>query len=288
MHVPMVLMYHAIAEPCSALEASYTTPEAEFAQQMAWLAQWGYTGIDVATLERSVREGRQLPERSVVITFDDGYTCLHDVAWPILERHGFGATVFLIAGKLGGVNDHDADHGLVPRRILDHAQVRSLVARGLDIGSHTTTHPDLLALDAAALEREIGGSRRLLREAFGVPVDAFAYPRGRFDRGVRDAVEAAGYRWAFSTIAGRNTGLEDPLLVRRAQLGSGHDRAEFETKVRHGDLRLKLARAALGRRVRAMRARLRGEDPMDSMVASGSPMRARGVAPAPQDDRSPS
>ncbi len=288
MHVPMVLMYHAIAEPCSALEAGYTTPAHEFAQQMAWLAEWGYVGIDVATLERNRREGRPLPERSVVITFDDGYTCLHDVAWPILERHGFGATVFMIADKLGGTNDHDADHGLVPRRLLDADQIRSLLARGLDLGSHTATHPDLLALDASALEREIAGSRRMLRETFGVPVDAFAYPRGRFDRQVRDAVAAAGYRWAFSTIAGRNADLDDPLLVRRAQLGSGHDRAEFEAKVRHGDRPLRLARAALGRRVRSLRARLRGEDPMDSMVSHGQPAPARAAAPASFNDTSPS
>ena len=270
--VPMVLMYHAIAEPASAHEAGYTTPPAEFARQMAWLAEWGYVGIDVATLARCRAGGAPLPARAVVITFDDGFACLRDAAWPVLRRHGFGATVFLIAGKLGRSNDHDADVGVPERPLLGVDAIRAMVADGLDLGSHTLTHPDLTTLDDAALEREVAGSRALLRETFGVPVDAFAYPRGRFDRRVRDAVRAAGYRWAFSTIAGRNAGLDDPLLVRRAQLGAGHGRAEFSAKLRLGDRPLRLARAALGRGLRAARARLAGHDPLSTMV---SPMPAR-------------
>ena len=189
-NVPMVLMYHGIADVAEDPNLLCVTP-ARFAEQMAWLHGRGLRGVGVGTLVEAMRAGRQ---RGLVgITFDDGYLSVLDAALPVLLRHGFTASMFIISDRIGGSNDWDEG----PQwPLLSADQVRELAAAGMEIGSHSATHPRLAGVDAGLLAAEVKDSRARLAELVGNPIHGFAYPYGSMDAAARGAVRDAGYGYA--------------------------------------------------------------------------------------------
>lgn len=188
--VPMILMYHGVADVAEDPNQLCVTPS-RFAAQMAALQRLGLRGVAIGTLVDAMRAGRQ---RGLVgITFDDGYVNVLEAALPELKCRGFTASVFIISGRLGGTNDWD-DGPSWP--LLSASQVGELAAAGMEIGSHSTTHLRLAGLPASQLEAEVGGSRSSLGELVGAPVRGFAYPYGSMDAAARRAVRDAGYDYA--------------------------------------------------------------------------------------------
>lgn len=188
--VPMILMYHGVADVAEDPNQLCVTPS-RFAAQMAALQRLGLRGVAIGTLVDAMRAGRQ---RGLVgITFDDGYVNVLEAALPELKCRGFTASVFIISGRLGGTNDWD-DGPSWP--LLSASQVGELAAAGMEIGSHSTTHLRLASLPASQLEAEVGGSRSSLGELVGAPVRGFAYPYGSMDAAARRAVRDAGYDYA--------------------------------------------------------------------------------------------
>jgi peptidoglycan/xylan/chitin deacetylase (PgdA/CDA1 family) len=189
-NVPMILMYHGIADVAEDPNLLCVTP-GRFAEQMAWLHRRGLRGVGVGTLVEAMRAGRQ---RGLVgITFDDGYVSVLDAALPVLLRHGFTASMFIISERIGGSNDWDEG----PQwPLLSADQVGELAAAGMEIGSHSATHPRLAGLDARLLAAEIKESRARLAELVGSPIRGFAYPYGSMDAAARGAVRDAGYDYA--------------------------------------------------------------------------------------------
>jgi peptidoglycan/xylan/chitin deacetylase (PgdA/CDA1 family) len=188
--IPMILMYHAVAEARDDPN-QLTVPPGVFAAQMRWLARRRLCGVSMATLADAMRTGRH--GRMVGITFDDGYLSVLESALPELQQHGFGATAFIVAGRLGCTNEWDTG----PRwRLLDGDGVRALAAAGIEIGSHSATHSRLAGASDGQLAAEISGSRSTLRDLTGTEVSGFAYPYGSMDAAVRAAVRTAGYDYA--------------------------------------------------------------------------------------------
>ena len=188
--VPMILMYHGVADVAEDPNQLCVTPS-RFAAQMAALQRLGLRGVAIGTLVDAMRAGRQ---RGLVgITFDDGYVNVLEAALPELKCRGFTASVFIISGRLGGTNDWD---GGPSWPLLSASQVGELAAAGMEIGSHSTTHLRLAGLPASQLEAEVGGSRSSLGELVGAPVRGFAYPYGSMDAAARRAVRDAGYDYA--------------------------------------------------------------------------------------------
>jgi peptidoglycan/xylan/chitin deacetylase (PgdA/CDA1 family) len=186
-NVPMILMYHGIADVAEDPNQLCVTPD-RFAEQMAWLHRRGRRGVGVGTLVEAMRAGRQ---RGLVgITFDDGYVSVLDAALPVLRRHGFTASMFIISDRIGGSNDWD-EGPVWPLMSAD--QVGELAAAGMEIGSHSATHPRLTGLDAGLLAAEVADSRARLAEIVRDPIRGFAYPYGSMDAAARGAVRAAGY-----------------------------------------------------------------------------------------------
>lgn len=198
-----ILMYHVISDPPPGAPYPdlYVTAD-EFADQMEALKAAGYTAVTLQELWDGWQDGGPLPRRPVVLTFDDGYRSHMVNALPVLQRLGWPGVLFLELKNL------KPDWG------LREAQVRKLIAAGWEIDSHTIDHPDLTTIDAARLEREVGESRRQLRAKFGVPVNFFCYPAGRYDETVIAAVERAGYL-AATTV---NPGLAQPDEAGRFEL----------------------------------------------------------------------
>ncbi|MDX2547280.1 polysaccharide deacetylase family protein [Streptomyces sp. WI04-05B] len=218
-----ILMYHSVAtEPNDATRTLSVTPEA-FAEQLAWLAERGFTPLDTAELAASWRSGRPLPARPVLITFDDGYEGVHRHALPVLAKHGFPATLFVSTGWLKG--PYDTGGGL--DTMLDWDQVRELAGSGVEMGGHSHTHPQLDQLDDDALRFELTRCRDLVADQLGAVPASFAYPYGYSSRRVRAAVRAAGFAQALAVGNGLARREQGPYALRRVTVRRSTGIEEF-------------------------------------------------------------
>ncbi|HEY9370912.1 polysaccharide deacetylase family protein [Streptomyces sp.] len=240
-----ILMYHAVGpSPSPATRRLSVSPEA-FGEQMEVLAGRGFTPLTTAGLGAAWREGRGLPPRPVLITFDDGYEGVHRYALPVLAKYGFAATVFVTTGWLRG----PYDEGGALDTMLDWGQVRELAAAGTEIGGHAHTHPQLDQLDDHRVWSETVRCKEIVAEELGAAPVSFAYPYGYSSRRVRDTVRGAGFAQALAvgnTAARRRQG---PYALERLTVRRSTRIEEFERLV---ELR------ALGRTFAADRALTKG------------------------------
>ncbi|MBV2356210.1 polysaccharide deacetylase family protein [Streptomyces sp. J2-1] len=223
-----VLMYHAVsATPAPATRALSVSPDA-FAEQVAKIAELDMTPLTTAELAAHWRDGRPLPDRPVLITFDDGYEGVHRHALPVLAEHAFPATLFVSTGWLKGARTT----GGAPDAMLDWAQVRELAGARVEIGGHSHSHPQLDQLDDTALHAELARSTEIIAAELGAPPVSFAYPYGYSSRRVRRAVRAAGYAQALAVgnaLARRRQG---PYALRRVTVRRATGAGEFERLLR--------------------------------------------------------
>jgi peptidoglycan/xylan/chitin deacetylase (PgdA/CDA1 family) len=219
-----VLMYHAFG----AREEGdrYVISRRALSRQLRLLRLLGYRGVDFADITRCLRERRLPPRRAVAITIDDGYRDNLEVAAPVLRRHGFPATVFLVSGKLGGVNDWTTEGALADRPLLTPEQVDELRKHDIAIGAHTRHHPELPEQPDGDVRREIGGSREDLRPRFG-DIATFAYPFGLFDERAVAAADLAGFEGACTVEPRLVSLLDDPLRVPRVEVRAGESLLRF-------------------------------------------------------------
>ncbi len=227
-----ILMYHQVGRPLEEAEfcRDCVSPE-RFATQMRAIVAAGYKVIPLASYVRDLDEGPpEAPGRCVALTFDDGYRDQFVSAYPVLRRHRLPATLFLVAGSIGGeiplphLSLEDAD---VPERgatagwrPLSWEQVGRMAGDGLDVGSHALSHRSLGRLSLEEAEIEVRRSREILERRLGIRIDLFAYPFGSeaygdFDGRIQAVLRAAGYRAACTTVIGRNGRGSDRLALRR-------------------------------------------------------------------------
>lgn len=206
--VPWIAMYHSVGD-CSDDPYRVTVTPERLDRQLTWLRRRGLRGVSMAALLAE-------PTRTdlVGLTFDDGYADFLDHALPVLREHDFGATLFVLPGRLGGDNAWDP---LGPRKALLTADgIRQAAEAGVEIGSHGLTHVDLTEADDLRLKSETVESRAVLEELTGAPVAGFCYPYGTVDQRAVDAVRDAGYTYACAIDPGPLTG---PLALPRLHIG---------------------------------------------------------------------
>ncbi|MFP3990281.1 polysaccharide deacetylase family protein [Streptomyces sp. E11-3] len=204
-------MYHAVARtPALATRDLSVSPDA-FSEQMAVLAERGFTPLTTRGLAAAWRGHGQLPSRPVLITFDDGYQGVHGHALEALVQHGFPATLFVSTGWLRG----SYDTGGAPDTMLDWPQVRALADAGVEIGGHSHTHPQLDQLDDEALWFELLRCREIIADELGERPVSFAYPYGYSSRRVRRTVHDAGFRQALAVGNGLARRCQGPYALRR-------------------------------------------------------------------------
>lgn len=191
---PRIFMYHAITHLADDPNMLCTSPE-RFEAQMLYLERRNLRGVSARELHRAMEAG---DTRGLVgLTFDDAYEDFLHTAMPILERLGFSATVFVVGGALGGENDWKHMYEPRPRMTLLGAEgLREVSERGMEVGSHSMTHPRLAGLEPDLLHREVNESRRILGEVLGEVVEGFCYPYGSSDDAAVRAVREAGYAYA--------------------------------------------------------------------------------------------
>jgi peptidoglycan/xylan/chitin deacetylase (PgdA/CDA1 family) len=215
----VVLMYHKVND---VLGNSVTVPVSLFDEQLAQLGELGYNPVPLEQVLAYYRHGGTLPERAVLITFDDGYLDNLENAAPVLRRHGYPAVLFVPVGYLAESRPlpHDeylAAHGIL-NRTLDWEQLRELEEAGIRIESHGIGHRPLADLELDEATREVTLSKLRLEERLGRPVQAFAYVKGSeaHYRPVHlSLLRQAGYELAFTSISGGNGPRSDPLQLHR-------------------------------------------------------------------------
>ncbi|MGY1635541.1 polysaccharide deacetylase family protein [Geodermatophilus sp. SYSU D00742] len=188
-----VLMYHAVAADPNRATRRLSVHPRMFEAQLDCLGERGFTPMTFSALGVALRDGDELPERPVVLTFDDGYADFHREALPRLVARGWPATVFVTTGWLADAEDRA---GRPLDDMLSWGQLAELAAAGIEIGAHSHSHPQLDQLPAAALATELRDSRAHLEDRLGRRVATLAYPFGYSSRRVRRDVAAAGYDFA--------------------------------------------------------------------------------------------
>jgi peptidoglycan/xylan/chitin deacetylase (PgdA/CDA1 family) len=244
-----ILFYHRVAEAGDPLAIA----PRRFAEQMDELRAQGCRVLDVVAALDALHRGESADQQIVALSFDDGYSDVAANAAPILERHGFRATVFVCPAVVDGTAAYTWYHEQPP--VLDWNEIVALDGSPLTFEAHTLTHPDLTALDAAAAEREIAGSKVQLEARLGRPVRAFCYPAGLYGARERALVERAGFELATTCEPGANTPATDPLALHRTAIDRHDSVADFRAKVAGGHDRPSLLRAGYRRARRARRAR---------------------------------
>jgi peptidoglycan/xylan/chitin deacetylase (PgdA/CDA1 family) len=189
--VPM-LMYHVVADPPAgaSLRELYVDPQT-FNDQMEALHKQGYAGVSLNQVYNAWFKGGELPQKPVVISFDDGYRGQYLYARPELRKMGWPGVLNLLVRAYT-----QPDGELTPR------MVERMIDSGWELDSHTIDHLDVTKLSPGNLRLEIGRSRAILQHRFRQPVNFFCYPAGRFDSRAVRAVQDAGYLGATTTQEG--------------------------------------------------------------------------------------
>jgi peptidoglycan/xylan/chitin deacetylase (PgdA/CDA1 family) len=208
-----VLVYHNIGkEPRGRLVLGVNA----FAEQMRYLKASGYRVVGVAEFVEWLNFRRQLPKKTVVLTFDDGYHSFRDYAYPVLKELRFTATLFVYTDYVGA-----------GRNALNWGELRALAAEGFDVQAHSKSHSDLRRGDhetdahyARRLQAELTEPPRVLARHVGRPVSFLAYPYGRVDDSVLARVKDEGYQAAFTVRRESNAAFVDLLRISRSQVYS--------------------------------------------------------------------
>ena len=223
-----ILLYHRVADDGDPLAVS----PRRFREQMDHLAEAGFRVVSLGEAVELLDSGA-VPQRTIGLTFDDGFADVRDEALPVLKRHGFRATVFVATGVTSG--RHSFRWYERQPRVLGWDEVVELDREGtLNFEAHTVSHPNLLSLDDATAAAEIGESRKELARALGRDVTAFAYPAGLYGERERRLVAAAGYSAAVSCEPGVNAPGGDRFTLRRRQIDARDTLLDFRAKVGGG------------------------------------------------------
>lgn len=225
-----ILGYHKIGAPSrGAWETWYYVPESTFLDHLSYLRENRWRVIDLAALLRGLESPDELPRRAALITFDDGYKSVLDVALPCLLRYGYPAVQFVPTDFIGGRNWFD--EGAEPEEdICDWDDLRELERRGVSVQPHGASHRRLSELDAGEREKEFRRPKDVLEDGLNKAVECFSFPYG--DGGpdppaTASALNRAGYRAACLYAGGPNRlPVADPYRLDRLAVGPDTDLRE--------------------------------------------------------------
>ena len=210
---PAILMYHRVGSPpVDAVDPFLYDTAEELDRHLTRAKQ---AGLRFVSLAEATAGGKPQPN-TLAVTFDDGCLSTLVEALPVLVKHKVRAIQFIVAGRVGGLNEWDISKDDVPTPLMDAGQIREWLAAGQEIGSHTVTHRNLRKVKTQHARREIFDSKKQLEDLFGVPINHFAFPYGGWrETGVRELVKEAGYHSACVTDFGVSASPDDLWNLRR-------------------------------------------------------------------------
>ena len=178
-NVPILLYHHIEDNPTA---SRYSVSITDFHSQMKALYDSGYKTIPISLFLDALLKGADLPEKAVVITFDDGHQSVYDNAFPIMQAFGFTGVAYVVANRINDIPD-----------FLNIATLKEMIAAGWEVGSHSYTHVDL-TVNHQRVSQEIAYSKIDLEKALSIKVQTFAYPFGLMDSYLAQKVSQYGYR----------------------------------------------------------------------------------------------
>ena len=212
-----VLMYHSIGPLPAGFDRFLNIPVDMFENQLRWIARRGFTPIHLSEWIAYQREGKPLPAKPIVLTFDDAYRNTAEFAFPLLRKYEFKGTLFVVTNHIGGTNKWDLPLGVSEQPLMTAEEIRYWASNGIEIGSHSQSHPDLRKCSPEQIREEMVRSRACLEQLLGAPVRAFAYPYGYFDELAASAAHTI-YDVALTCDLGINVLSTDTALLRRATI----------------------------------------------------------------------
>lgn len=228
----LVLAFHAVSDlGDDPVLAEYGVPPRRFAEHLDALARRGWRFVDLDAVLAALDGRAQLPEKALLVSFDDAYVDLLSEGCPILEEREIPALAFAVAGLTGGSNEWDRPLGARELRLLDADGLRALRHHGVEVGSHGMNHQPLSKLTPEESEREVRESAEAL-ESIGLPRPrAFSYPHGEWNRPAVAAARSAGYAAAFTVTPGRVERGCDRYALPRIEVLAGDTPARLRLKL---------------------------------------------------------
>lgn len=209
-YVPPVIMYHSIDRNDKITKLS-VSPE-NFERQMAFLKKHGYNVVTLDEMAGYIKSGKRPPNKTLAITFDDGFYNNYEYAYPVLKKYGIPAAIFVITDNIGQPG------------WLGWKEIKEMSDSGLiTIGSHTVKHGWLPATGTKQLRSELKDSKELIEKNIGREVGLFCYPLGAHDDRVKDAVKDSGYSCAVTTNPGKTKPNDDIFAIKRIKISRTSD-----------------------------------------------------------------
>jgi peptidoglycan/xylan/chitin deacetylase (PgdA/CDA1 family) len=259
-----ILLYHDVADDPPAAMRPFSVSPGTFREHLRAIGESGSAALTVSGY-LAARDAGAMPERPVVITFDDGSASFADAALPALAEVGLGCTLYVTTGLLEGTPRPVDARPLGP--MLHWRHLAELPRESVEIGAHSHSHPQLDTLSRSAAEAEVRVPKALLEEELGEPVASFAYPHGYRSALVRRLVREAGYDSACAVRNALSPLSDDRYSLARLTVMRTTSSAELEAWLagggapvapRHDGLRTRAWRAY--RRARSVVTRTPGRD----------------------------
>ncbi len=222
-HMP-ILMYHYLSVPphdADIYRKDLSVTPANFEAQLQYLKEAGYTTVSLSDLIYYLAGVKPLPDKAVIITFDDGYADNYENAFPLLKKYGFCATFSLITDRIDFADPN----------YMTWDNIIEMHTAGMEIGAHSKRHYDLRGKDDDFLVYEILGSKEAIEARINEPVKVFVYPSGEYDEDTLKIVQSANYWAALTTQYGKIQSYDDRFELTRIRIRGEDSLAQFKAKV---------------------------------------------------------
>ena len=220
-----VLLYHSISEAASSEVARFAITPKVFDGHMRHLVEEGYSSMTVTQLLPVLQGSDVLPERPVLVTFDDGFRDFLTNALAVMQRHGIVSTLYATTGFMGDGQAPGTNRS--GDEMLSWSELAEVARQGVEVGGHTHSHPMLDTLPHAAARDEIVRCKELIEQHTEKTVASFAYPHGYSSTWVRRAVAEAGYTSACAVKNAMSHTGDDRFAIARLMLEATHTRDDF-------------------------------------------------------------
>ena len=207
-----VLLYHGVDTNCS--QNKYTLDTEVFEQQLRWLKNQGYSTILPSEIKK--QEFNYNPAKTVILTFDDGNLNNYTIVYPLLKKYGYTGVFFIVTSMI--------DH----RKIISAEQLKEMAVNGMEIGSHTISHPFLDTLGENEIVRQLKQSKQKLETITGADVISLAPPGGWFNTKTIINARQQGYEFIFSCEIGLNDLTQKPFVYKRIEVLRNMSLAKFK------------------------------------------------------------
>lgn len=220
-----VLMYHSIDKN----DVFFTVKPCVFERQMSYLKDNNYQVIGLSDLVEFLEKGEELPQKAVVITFDDGFEDNYFNAFPVLKKYNFPATVFLATGLIGGEINNSQN---IPLKMLNWRQIEEMHSSGLvDFQPHAVSHQRLDKFDKNKIKEEIIESRKIIEEKLDKKCLFFAYPKGKYNQDIIEILKENGFKAARTVDAGKVNKGDDLFKLKRVSINSTTSFIQFKANL---------------------------------------------------------